>query len=291
MKHIKQVLSLSSLQSPCVRSAMLPGYGFSPFPDFQPHLHAFRCRGESPSMWIPGPGESQALSEAPDDRPLLHPCHHKHIAVCQQETLAFIELQPPVTPKLNSLGSARPTVIPDTQCTSHSVTLNGLRRTLNELNDVQNGCHRTDSEHESSFRPHTPAGDSEQELRNGVRTSLPEQTERSHAITTVCRPLHAALSLPLSLPLSSLYTNRDSWESQLPCSPSSPEGPGFQSPDSCLPQRRTSQGSLKEKSIRECPWLYLWKESELLCMPPSYLIKHLSCFRAKDAGLLPREPE
>uniref|UniRef100_A0A671UNX0 Rho guanine nucleotide exchange factor 19 n=1 Tax=Sparus aurata TaxID=8175 RepID=A0A671UNX0_SPAAU len=187
---------------------MLPGYGFSPFPDFQPHLHAFRCRGESPRMWIPGSGESQALSEAQEDRPLLHPCHHKHIAVCQQETLAFIELQPPVTPKVNGLGSPRP----DAQCTTHSVTLNGFRHTLNELNDTQNGCHRTDSERDST--------------------------------------------LPLSLPLSSLYTNRDSWESHLPCSPSSPEGPGFQSPDSCQPQRRTSQGSVKEKSIRRKMQVY-----------------------------------
>lgn len=233
---------------------MLPGYGFSPFPDFQPHLHAFRCRGESPSMWIPGSGESQALSEAREDRPLLHPCHHKHIAVCQQETLAFIELQPPVTPKINGLGSPRPTVIPDTQCTTHSLSLNGFRNTLNELNDMQNGCHRTDNEHETTFglNSHTPAGDDEVECHYGIRTSSQEQTEKPRTVTTVCRPLHAALSLPLSLPLSSLYANRDSWESQLPCSPSSPEGPGFQSPDSCQPQRRTSQGSLKEKSIREC---------------------------------------
>uniref|UniRef100_A0A8C4ESI2 Rho guanine nucleotide exchange factor (GEF) 19 n=1 Tax=Dicentrarchus labrax TaxID=13489 RepID=A0A8C4ESI2_DICLA len=208
---------------------MLPGYGFSPFPDFQPHLYAFRCRGESPSMWIPGSGESQALNEAQEDRPLLHPCHHKHIAVCQQETLAFIELQPPVTPKLNGLGSPRPT----------------------------NGCHRTDNEHETTLNLNsdTPTSDGELECHNGIRASLQEQTEKPHAVTTVCRPLHAALSLPLSLPLSSLYTNRDSWESQLPCSPSSPV-PGFQSPDSCQPQRRTSQGSLKEKSIRRKMQIY-----------------------------------
>uniref|UniRef100_A0A8D3A801 Rho guanine nucleotide exchange factor (GEF) 19 n=1 Tax=Scophthalmus maximus TaxID=52904 RepID=A0A8D3A801_SCOMX len=103
---------------------MLPGYGFSPFPDFQPHLHAFRCRGESPSMWIPGSGESQAPSEALEERPLLHPCHHKHVAVCQEETLAFIELQPPVTPKLNGHSAQRPTVIPDAQCVTHSRPLN-----------------------------------------------------------------------------------------------------------------------------------------------------------------------
>ncbi|KAG5838807.1 hypothetical protein ANANG_G00227530 [Anguilla anguilla] len=68
---------------PCDRSAMLPGYGFSPFPDFQPHLHAFLCRGNSPDMWIPGSPESQALTQARKDRPYLRPRHH--VAVCQEE--------------------------------------------------------------------------------------------------------------------------------------------------------------------------------------------------------------
>ncbi|XP_026187783.1 rho guanine nucleotide exchange factor 19 [Mastacembelus armatus] len=230
---------------------MLPGYGFSPFPDFQLHLHTFHCRGESPSMWIPGSGESQTLSEAQEDRPLLHSCHHKHVAVCQQETLAFIDL----TPKLNALGSPRPTVIPDAECTTHSLPLNGFRHTLNELNELQNGCHTADSEHETTLDSHTAVDDGDHESHNGTRTSSQGQTEKSRTVTTVCRPLHAALSLPLSFPLSSLYTNRDSWESQLPCSPSS-EGPGFQSPDSCQPQRRTSQGSLKQKSIRRKMQVY-----------------------------------
>ncbi|KAF7655315.1 hypothetical protein LDENG_00058080, partial [Lucifuga dentata] len=243
---------------------MLPGYGFSPLPDFQPHLHAFRCRAESPRMWIPGSGESQDLSEAQDKlRPLLHPCHHKHVAVCQQETLAFIELQPPLTPKLNGLGSPRSNVIPDTQCTTNSQPLNGFKHTLNELNEIQNGCHNnnnTDNDRETNlnWNSHTCASDSEAECHNGIRTgtTLQQQTEKPHTVTTLCRPLHAALSLPLSFPLSSLYTNTDSWDSQLPCSPSSPEGPGFQSPDSYQPQRRTSQGSIKEKSIRRKMQVY-----------------------------------
>ncbi|XP_020491016.2 rho guanine nucleotide exchange factor 19 isoform X2 [Labrus bergylta] len=235
---------------------MLPGYGFSPFPDFQPHRHTFHFRGESPSMWIPASGESQALSEAQEDRPLLHPCHHKHVAVCQQETLAFIEIQPTVTPKINGLGSPRQTVIPDTQCTTQSQPLNGLKHTLNELNDMQRSCHRTRNEHETTLNSDTPVGDSDLKCHNGIRTSLKEQSEKPRCVTTICRPLHSALSLPLSLPLSSLYTNRDSWESQAPCSPSSPEGPGFQGPDSCQPQRRTSQGSLKEKSIRRKMQVY-----------------------------------
>lgn len=231
---------------------MLPGYGFSPFPDFQPHLHAIHCRGEPPSMWIPGgSAESQSLSEAKEDRRLIHPCHHKHVAVCQQETLAFIELQPPVTHKLNGFGSSRPTVIPHAHCTAHSQPPNGCRQTLNERT-----CHRTDSEHGTNLNlnSHTlTAGDGERECQNGIRTSLQEETERPRTVTTVCRPLHAALSLPLSFPLSSLYTNRDSLESQLP---SSPECPSFQGPDSCQLQRRTSHSSLKEKSIRECEALF-----------------------------------
>ncbi|XP_029362739.1 rho guanine nucleotide exchange factor 19 [Echeneis naucrates] len=236
---------------------MLPGYGFSPFPDFHPHLHAFRCRGESPSMWIPGSGDSQALSEAQEPRPLLHPCHHKHVAVCQQETLAFIELQSQVTPKLNGLGSPRPAALPDTQYITQSLPLNSFRHTLNELNDMQNGCQRTDNEHKTTqtLNCYTPAGDSERESHNG-RTSLQERTEKQQTVSTVCRPLHAALSLPLPFPLSSLYTNTDSWESPLPCLPSSPEGSGFQTPDSCQPQRRTSQGSVKEKSIRRKMQVY-----------------------------------
>ncbi|XP_053280376.1 rho guanine nucleotide exchange factor 19 isoform X1 [Pleuronectes platessa] len=226
---------------------MLPGYGFSPFPDFQPHLHAFRCGGESPSMWIPGSGESQALSEVQEDRPLLHPCHLKHVAVCQEETLAFIELQPPVTPKLNGLSSPRQAVTPDAQCITHTLSLSGYRHTLNELNDMKNGCHRTDNEHETTLNlnSHTAVGDGE-----------PERTEKPQTVTTVCHPPHTALSLPLSFPLSSLYTNTDSWESQLPCSPSSPEGPGCLSQNSCQLQRRTSQGSVKEKSIRRKMQVY-----------------------------------
>lgn len=200
-------------------------------------------------MWIDGSGESQTLSEPHEGRPLLHPCHHKHIAVCQQETLAFIDLQPPVTPKVSGLGSPRP----DTRCTECPLTLNGFRQTLNELNDMQNGCHGTDDGHETALtlNSQTSPDDGELECSDGIRTSLREQTEKPRAVTTICRPLHAALSIPLLVPLSSQNTNTDSWESQLPCSSSSPEGPGCQSPD-CQPQRRTSQGSLKEKSIREC---------------------------------------
>ncbi|KAF3696601.1 Rho guanine nucleotide exchange factor 19 Ephexin-2 [Channa argus] len=209
-------------------------------------------------MWIPGSGESQTPSEAQEDRSLLHPCHHKHVAVCQQETLAFIELQPPVTPRLNGFGSPRQTVIPEAQCTTHSPPANGFKHTINEVIDQRNSCHRTDNEHETmlNLNCHTPAGDDELECHSGIWTTVQEQTEKPRSVTTVSRPLHAALSLPLSFPLSSLYANRDSWESQSPCSPSPPEGPGFQSLESRRPQRRTSQCSLKEKSIRRKVQVY-----------------------------------
>ncbi|XP_067096930.1 rho guanine nucleotide exchange factor 19 [Osmerus mordax] len=225
---------------------MLPGYGFSPLPDFQPHLHAFRCRGESPSMWIPGSGETQALSEARDDRPLLRPCHHKHVAVCQQETLAFIELQPPVTPKTNGQASPKSSLLD----TKHSpFSLDSLNNTVN---GAQHGNQRNKPDRDTgtdlSFDAQSLGGDDELDPQNNAKTD--PSKEKPLAVSTVCRPLYAALSLPLTLPLSSLYRDRDSWDSQLPGSPPSPEGPGFQSPDTFQPQRRVSQGSLKEKSIR-----------------------------------------
>lgn len=227
---------------------MLPGYGFSPFPDFHPHLHAFRCRGESPSMWIPGSGESHSPSESKEGRPLLHPIHPNHVAVCQQETLAFIELQQPAPSKLNGLGSQRQSSDPD----AHSQPLNGLRQTLNELNDMQKGKHRTHTDHGMNVNtPSHAVDDAEVVQQTSTRTSWQDQNEKPRTVTTVCRPLHAALSLPLSFPLSSLYTNRDSWESRVPYSSSSPECPEFPGPHASQPQRRTSHGSLKEKSIRE----------------------------------------
>lgn len=208
-------------------------------------------------MWIPGgSAESQSLSESTEDRRLIHMCHHKHVAVCQQETLAFFELQPTATHKLNGFGSSRPAIIPHAQCTTHSQPLNGCRQTLNEQNDTRSRGRRTDSELGTNLNLNSPtlaAGDGELECQNGSRTRSQEETEKPRTVTTVCRPLHAALSLPLSFPLSSLYTNRDSLESQLP---SSPECPGIQGPDSCQPQRRTSQCSLKEKSIRRKMQVY-----------------------------------
>ncbi|MEQ2294069.1 Rho guanine nucleotide exchange factor 19 [Ameca splendens] len=204
-------------------------------------------------MWIPGTGESHGPSESKEGRPVLHPIHHKHVAVCQQETLAFIELQQPAPSKLNGLGSQRQSTVSD----SHSQPLSCLRQTLNELNDMQRGNHRTDAEHTINVSsPSHDVGDLDVVCQNSTRTSLQDQTEKPRTITTVCRPLHAALSLPLSFPLSSLYTSRDTWESQVPYSSSSPECPEFLGPEACQPQRRTSQGSLKQKSIRRKVQVY-----------------------------------
>ncbi|CAL8363873.1 unnamed protein product [Lota lota] len=225
---------------------MLPGYGFSPLPDFQPHINAFHCRGENPSMWIPGSGDPQALSEGRDGRPLLRPCHHKHVAVCRQETLAFIELQQPLTSKPHSaLGTARPT--DETQDTAplSLAPLNGFKHSLLDLqrDRAGNTLDSTPPQCGDKFRGRTCAG---------TETFTEEGTERPLAVTRACCPLQAALSLPLSVPLSSFRTDPGSpFERRLPSSPASPpEDSGCQSPDSSQPQRRMSQGSLKEKSIR-----------------------------------------
>lgn len=221
---------------------MLPGYGFSPLPDFQPHLHAFRCRGECPSMWFPVSDESQALSEARDDRPLLRQCQHNHIAVCQQE------LQPPVTPSDNGHGS--PTA--DAQ---HSTPL-PLNHRKHTRTEAENGGWRSNPDQDTDTDLSSDSqmlGDDVELFIREDRTDPPgqEKCERPMVVSTVFRPLHTALSLPLFLPLSSLYRDTDYCNSQPPGSPSSHEPPELQTPDTCRPQRRTSQGSLKEKSIRK----------------------------------------
>ncbi|XP_053704575.1 rho guanine nucleotide exchange factor 19 [Synchiropus splendidus] len=215
---------------------MLPGYGFCHFPEFQTHSHAFCCRGGSSSMWIPDP----TLSEVQEDRPLLHPRCHKHIAVCQEERLAFIELHPPVTPKINGHSSPRQPISRDAQCSPAPPPLNLTQPTPSA--DSQNGCHSLE---EGRLNLNASVGDTE--CQNGVRTSPQEQTETVK--TSAPCPLHTSLSLPLSFPLSSLYTNTEPWDAAL--SPPSPAGQDF-----TQPQRRTSQGSLKEKSIRRKMQVY-----------------------------------
>ncbi|KAJ8016652.1 hypothetical protein DPEC_G00009470 [Dallia pectoralis] len=224
---------------------MLPGYGFSPLPDFQPHLHTF-CYPRDPSMWIPVSVESQSLSESRDNMPLLRQCHNKHIAVCQQETLAFIELQPPLTPGVN--GRGYPTV-EDQRCTL--LCPNHRKHTRSE---AQNDAGRIFPHHDTNTDLNSYSqplgGNIELVIREDNMTDPPvqEQCQRPNTVSSVFRPLHTALSLPL--PLSSLYRDTDSWDSQPIGSPSSPESLWLQSSDICRPQRRTSQSSLKEKSLR-----------------------------------------
>nr|XP_057941227.1 rho guanine nucleotide exchange factor 19 [Doryrhamphus excisus]XP_057941228.1 rho guanine nucleotide exchange factor 19 [Doryrhamphus excisus] len=223
---------------------MLPGYGLEPFPDFQPHHHALHCRGEGPGMWMPNSGKSAVvISEAKDDEPLLRSCHHKHIAVCQQETLTFIDRQQPETPELNVRSSPRTDVL-DGQYS--------LRCSQSELIDLSQSCHRTVNEDVTLL----PSILADIESQSGLRTSLHEQTEGPQSVTSAYHSLQTSLSLPLPFPLSSLYTNRDSWDFQTPCTSSPTEDPDFHNPDSYQLHRRTSQGSLKEKSIRRKMQVY-----------------------------------
>lgn len=212
-------------------------------------------------MWIPGPGDPQSLSEGQEDRPLLRPCHHKHVAVCQQETLAFIDLQPAVMPKLNGLSPSR--------------TLNGFKHAVNGLKDWQNGKtypeqtvipSHNNTNHNDSPSEDTPSEplsvDDEQPPELSPLPELSpvvEESDRPRAVTTVCRPFHAALSLPLSLPLSSLYSGH-SWDCPAPSSPENPEP--------CTPVRRASQGSIKEKSMRRKMQVYSPESPSDECVSP-----------------------
>ncbi|XP_051914549.1 rho guanine nucleotide exchange factor 19 isoform X3 [Hippocampus zosterae] len=228
---------------------MLPGYGLSPFPDFQPHHHTLHCRGDCPSMWLPGPGKSAALiSDAHHDEPLPYPCHHKHVAVCQQETLTFIDHQPPASTRVNGHGFPY-----DQQCATHVPALDSFKHSQSELNDWAKSYQGPGQEEDPRTSNSCHASMGAIKCPNGHRTYLLEQPDggaQSHTRgTSVSCPQHVPLSLPLAFSLSSLCTNRDSWDSQIPCSPSSSEGPEFHNMDSYQPQRRTSQGSIKEKSI------------------------------------------
>ncbi|KAG7323592.1 hypothetical protein KOW79_013294 [Hemibagrus wyckioides] len=210
---------------------MLPGYGFSPLPDFQPHLHPFCCRGESSAMWIPGSPESQALNNSQENRPLLR----QHIAVCQQETLAFIDLQQPKTNGFCSSSSLG-------RCSS-SPCFSGSPHKEPSSNFCQNGETHASIGH-VNLSP--DVHDVEKVQDNISAPCMDSITRDSEKLLPQCSPKD------LFLPLSPMFVpgNRDSVDSQQPSSPCSSASSEQQSHDQFRLQRRTSQGSSKEKSIR-----------------------------------------
>ncbi|KAJ8401275.1 hypothetical protein AAFF_G00385060 [Aldrovandia affinis] len=216
----------------CVTLVMLPGYGCPPLPDFQPHIHAFRCRGESPTMWIPGSPESQALSEARKDRPFPRRPHH-HIAVCKQETLTFTELPQPTT---NGLSSSPPL---DEHCLICAADPGPLAQAGSGAPPLGVGLGplvALDAERDP-------------EESEGPGVPDPSRTGRQDVRSTDTVPPSPQPRIPLSLPLSlPLSTSPD--RDLLHCQRSSSLDSGVLSPEPCSPQRRTSYGDIKEKSIR-----------------------------------------
>uniref|UniRef100_A0A8C1EFW8 Rho guanine nucleotide exchange factor (GEF) 19 n=1 Tax=Cyprinus carpio carpio TaxID=630221 RepID=A0A8C1EFW8_CYPCA len=206
---------------------MLPGYGFSPLLDVQPHLQAFHCRGESSDMWFP------ALSDSREGRPLLG--QHQHIAVCQQETLAFIDLQ---QSSVNGFQTQTLENCSSSLC-SKPVKCNG-----NGPSDfVKNGS--TDTKLDNYLTEDTNNVEGVQDQMwtpiNGLPETVYEKPEPG---------VKGLSSRDLFLPLSPTYEpeNRNSLEPQELSSPASPLD--FQSLDPFCLQRRTSLRSIKEKSIR-----------------------------------------
>ncbi|XP_041128758.1 rho guanine nucleotide exchange factor 19-like isoform X2 [Polyodon spathula] len=192
---------------------------YRPLPDFHPHLKAFLYRGESGEMWIPSSPEAQALSEGLKDRPF--PMHH--IAMCKQESLTFIEL-----PDLSSANGL------------HAPTL-----------ESQGPCFGTAISHsDSSGWPSTVCSTDSWSYR-GLRLNVdhnvgPEDVpimEPSWVDLHSVRDLERNSVPPTRTPPSPL----SGWES---CNASFPTVDIRPSLELCALQRRTSQGSDREKSVR-----------------------------------------
>lgn len=186
-------------------------------------------------MWIPGSPESQALSNSQENRPLLR----QHIAVCQQETLAFIDLQQPTTNGFCSSSSlGRRTSLP---CSSGS-SYNGP-----SLNCGQNG----DTRASTANVKHGQDGQDVEDFQDNITAPCVDSLKKdSEKLLLQCTPKD------LFLPLSPMFvpSNRDSVDSQQPSSPYSLDSSELQCHDHFHLQRRASQGSSKEKSIRK--WLH-----------------------------------
>lgn len=183
-------------------------------------------------MWFPGSFETQALNDSREGRPLLR--QHQHIAVCQQETLAFHELKQPNTNGFQS----RTTEKGSSSLCSEPVRCNG-----NSPSDFAKNGNPLDNylTHDSNN-----AEVVQKQMWTPI-TNLPatvyEQSEPG---------IKSLSSRGLFLPLSPTYVpgDSDSLESQHQSTPSSPsELPNL---DPVRPQRRTSLGSIKEKSMRKC---------------------------------------
>lgn len=180
-------------------------------------------------MWIPGSPESQALSNSQEDRPVLR----QHIAVCQQETLAFIDLQQPKTNGFcssSSLGRCG-----SSPCSSGS-----------PHNEASSNCCQNRETHASTTHVKLDQdGHDVEEVQDNLTTPCVDSD--SEKLLPQCTPKD------LFLPLSPVFVsrNRDSVDSEQPSPRYSSESSELQSHDQFRLQRRASQGSSKEKSIRK----------------------------------------
>jgi len=185
-------------------------------------------------MWFPGSVEAQALSDSREGRPLLR--QHQHIAVCQQETLAFIDLQ---QPSVNGFQSHTLENRSSSFC-SKPVRCNGS----GPSDFPKNGS--TDTTLDNYLTQDSNNVGVAQDQMWKPTTGLPETVYENPE-----PEVKGLRSRDLFLPLSPCAPgDRNSFESQQLSSPSSPLE--FQSLDPFRPQRRTSLGSLKEKSISKC---------------------------------------